>query len=106
MSRSLGETRCFRVRMRGLEPPRPYGHTDLNRARLPIPPHPRGATVYPGASARITVVETSAASSRMATIGAVSATLQELLSAAFPDATELDVIDRTGGGDHFQVVVT
>jgi hypothetical protein len=28
--------------MRGLEPPRPYGHTDLNRARLPIPPHPRG----------------------------------------------------------------
>jgi stress-induced morphogen len=42
----------------------------------------------------------------MATIGAVSATLQELLSAAFPDATELDVIDRTGGGDHFQVVVT
>ena len=33
------------VRMRGLEPPRPEGHTDLNRARLPIPPHPRGATV-------------------------------------------------------------
>ena len=29
------------MRMRGLEPPRPYGHTDLNRARLPIPPHPR-----------------------------------------------------------------
>src|SRR6201987_4099031 len=33
----------FRVRMRGLEPPRPYGHTDLNRARLPIPPHPRAS---------------------------------------------------------------
>jgi hypothetical protein len=33
------------VRMRGLEPPRPYGHTDLNRARLPIPPHPRGRTI-------------------------------------------------------------
>ena len=31
----------LRVRMRGLEPPRPEGHTDLNRARLPIPPHPR-----------------------------------------------------------------
>ena len=31
------------MRMRGLEPPRPYGHTDLNRARLPIPPHPRGS---------------------------------------------------------------
>ena len=41
-----------------------------------------------------------------ATIAGMSATLQELLSAAFPDATELDVIDRTGGGDHFQVVVT
>jgi hypothetical protein len=27
--------------MRGLEPPRPERHTDLNRARLPIPPHPR-----------------------------------------------------------------
>ena len=27
------------MRMRGLEPPRPERHTDLNRARLPIPPH-------------------------------------------------------------------
>ena len=40
------------VRMRGLEPPRPYGHTDLNRARLPIPPHPRGRTIL--ASGRLT----------------------------------------------------
>jgi stress-induced morphogen len=32
--------------------------------------------------------------------------LRDLLERAFPDATELDVIDRTGGGDHFQVVVT
>ncbi len=32
--------------------------------------------------------------------------LRELLEQAFPDATELDVVDRTGGGDHFQVVVT
>jgi stress-induced morphogen len=32
--------------------------------------------------------------------------LRALLESAFPDATELDVIDRTGGGDHFQVVVT
>ncbi len=31
------------MRMRGLEPPRAFAHTDLNRARLPIPPHPRGA---------------------------------------------------------------
>ena len=32
--------------------------------------------------------------------------LRQLLERAFPDAQELDVIDRTGGGDHFQVVVT
>ncbi len=31
--------------------------------------------------------------------------LQELLNEAFPDATELAVVDRTGGGDHFQVTV-
>jgi stress-induced morphogen len=31
--------------------------------------------------------------------------LRALLERWFPDATELDVIDRTGGGDHFQVVV-
>jgi stress-induced morphogen len=32
--------------------------------------------------------------------------LQALLQQAFPDATELSVLDRTGGGDHFQVTVT
>ena len=31
--------------------------------------------------------------------------LQALLECAFPDATELHVEDRTGGGDHFQVIV-
>ena len=31
--------------------------------------------------------------------------LQSLLAEAFPEATELSVADRTGGGDHFQVVV-
>jgi stress-induced morphogen len=31
--------------------------------------------------------------------------LQQLLHLAFPDATELSVQDRTGGGDHFQVTV-
>jgi stress-induced morphogen len=31
--------------------------------------------------------------------------LQTLLERAFPDATELRVEDRTGGGDHFQVTV-
>ena len=32
--------------------------------------------------------------------------LRQLLAQAFPDATELLVEDRTGGGDHFQVAVT
>jgi stress-induced morphogen len=31
--------------------------------------------------------------------------LQALLERAFPDATEVRVEDRTGGGDHFQVTV-
>ena len=31
--------------------------------------------------------------------------LRGLLEQAFPDASELRVEDRTGGGDHFQVVV-
>ena len=31
--------------------------------------------------------------------------LETLLEHAFPDATELTVEDRTGGGDHFQVTV-
>lgn len=32
--------------------------------------------------------------------------LESLLREAFPDAEELTVADRTGGGDHFQVTVT
>jgi stress-induced morphogen len=32
-------------------------------------------------------------------------TLRELFECAFPDASELAVVDRTGGGDHFQVSV-
>ena len=32
-------------------------------------------------------------------------TLRHLLEQAFPEAAELDVEDRTGGGDHFQVTV-
>jgi stress-induced morphogen len=31
--------------------------------------------------------------------------LESLLRVAFPDADELRVEDRTGGGDHFQVTV-
>jgi stress-induced morphogen len=32
--------------------------------------------------------------------------LETLLRQAFPDAAEAQVVDRTGTGDHFQVVVT
>ena len=32
--------------------------------------------------------------------------LHTLLASEFPDAEELSVVDRTGGGDHFQVTVT
>ena len=35
-----------------------------------------------------------------------TARFESLLRAAFPDATQLVVEDRTGGGDHFQVAVT
>jgi stress-induced morphogen len=31
--------------------------------------------------------------------------LEGLLREAFPDAQELSVADRTGGGDHFQVTI-
>src|SRR5687767_10135306 len=41
----------LRVREGGVEPPRPLGHTDLNRARLPIPPLAREACKgYPSAA--------------------------------------------------------
>jgi stress-induced morphogen len=32
-------------------------------------------------------------------------TLESLLAQAFPDAVELAVEDRTGGGDHWQVTI-
>ena len=35
----------------------------------------------------------------------MSAELEALLRSAFPEATEVEVVDRTGGGDHFQVTV-
>jgi stress-induced morphogen len=35
----------------------------------------------------------------------MTARLEELLRQAFPDATALQVEDRTGGGDHYQVRV-
>lgn len=33
-------------------------------------------------------------------------TLESLLRAAFPEASEIAALDRTGTGDHFQVLVT
>jgi len=36
----------------------------------------------------------------------VTADLESVLRAAFPEATELRVTDRTGSGDHFLVEVT
>src|SRR5215208_1629204 len=80
-------TPFLKMRMRGLEPPRPYGHTDLNRARLPIPPHPR---------ARVIVASGIAAPRdprRCRYPGDVrTEPLLTLLERAFPDATELDVV--------------
>ena len=38
-------------------------------------------------------------------VGIVSGRLEELLRTAFPDATDVSVLDRTGGGDHFHVTV-
>jgi stress-induced morphogen len=35
----------------------------------------------------------------------MSQRLQDLLEEAFPDARDVDVVDRTGGGDHFHVTV-
>lgn len=35
----------------------------------------------------------------------MSERLEAMLRGAFPDATDVAVVDRTGGGDHFQVTV-
>ncbi|HEX3255867.1 MAG TPA: BolA family protein [Gaiellaceae bacterium] len=35
----------------------------------------------------------------------MSERLQNLLEEAFPDARGVEVVDRTGGGDHFHVTV-
>jgi stress-induced morphogen len=42
----------------------------------------------------------------VAIVAPVTARLEQLLRDAFPDARELAVEDRTGGGDHFQVTVS
>jgi stress-induced morphogen len=38
-------------------------------------------------------------------MGSVTAELEQLLRESFPEATEVRVTDRTGGGDHFLVEV-
>ena len=38
-------------------------------------------------------------------VGAVSGRLDHLLRDAFPDASELSVVDRTGDSNHFHVTV-
>ena len=38
MTKAPGSPGPCLVREGGVEPPHPFGHTDLNRARLPIPP--------------------------------------------------------------------
>ncbi|HUC35276.1 MAG TPA: BolA/IbaG family iron-sulfur metabolism protein [Gaiellaceae bacterium] len=35
----------------------------------------------------------------------MSERLQALLEGAFPDAHDVEIVDRTGGGDHFHVTV-
>jgi stress-induced morphogen len=35
----------------------------------------------------------------------MTGSIEHLLREAFPDARELGVVDRTGGGDHFHVTV-
>ena len=42
----------------------------------------------------------------MAVVATETAELESLLRDAFPEASELRVTDRTGGGDHFLVEVT
>ena len=44
--------------------------------------------------------------STVAIVARVTGRLEQLLRNAFPDASELAVEDRTGGGDHFQVTVS
>jgi stress-induced morphogen len=87
---------ALRVRMRGLEPPRPEGHTDLNRARLPIPPHP---PIPESSEPAATIREPE---SRRYHRAVSTEPIRALLENAFPDAAELHVIDR-GGGDHLEV---
>ena len=101
-------------------------HGDRDRLRRPAPPAPPGrgdrgsdaGTRRPararalrdarGRPRRAVVSARLVAANALATIDRMQAVerIEGLLRDAFPDATELSVLDRTGGGDHFQVVVT
>jgi hypothetical protein len=50
----------------GVEPPRPFGHTDLNRARLPFRHFPVADAAYDTAGGRLTVHITLSSSRRRA----------------------------------------
>ena len=84
------------MRMRGLEPPRPEGHTDLNRARLPIPPHPRATPILAGTFSRS---RTSHPVMIRALIALAAASLVVLAPGSRPPGTAL-------GGPATEVIVT
>jgi stress-induced morphogen len=46
------------------------------------------------------------AATSMAEMAGLSEELETLLRGAFPEATQVQVTDRTGGGDHFLIEVT
>src|SRR3954466_8385993 len=50
--RGAGSWSLIVVREGGVEPPHPFGYTDLNRARLPIPPLARVRTNLPSGGRR------------------------------------------------------
>src|SRR5262249_28320049 len=87
------------MRMRGLEPPRALAHTDLNRARLPIPPHPPAATFYPAPSLSQDQagLRTMIGLRKLAQLGAAAAAALLLASPALAGGA---------GSDRVEVVVT
>ena len=64
--------------------------------------HPAATSAIPVASGR----SNPGRPRTVAIVARVTARLEELLHGAFPDASEISVEDRTGGGDHFQVTVS
>ncbi len=69
------------MRMRGLEPPRGFPHTALNRARLPIPPHPRGFRIL----AALSFVTTMSVLKRVALLSIALLVALPALAGAVPE---------------------